>query len=181
MSKTITKFKFFFPHEDEQQEAWLRSLAQQGLHLEWIHPLSFWIFRRGEPADVVYRVDSPQFSEDPDFRQLMQDAGWSLAASTVGWRYWRMPAVPGTAPELFSDNKSKARKFQQRLRTLLASSLSLCVLLLVLDIPGNLMSQVSLPFLVPYCSVLALYLLFVPYSVLHLARRIRTLNRLEAT
>lgn len=176
MSKTVTRFKFFFLHEDEQQEAWLRSMAQQGLHLEWIHPLCFWTFRHGEPADVIYRIGSPQPSKDPGFQQLMQDAGWTLAASTPGWYYWRTPAAHGKAPELFSDNASKARKFQQRLGVLLASFLSLCVVLLVLDTPRNMLTKASPPFFVPYFSVLALYLVLLPYSVVHLVRRIRKLN-----
>lgn len=175
MNGTETKFKFFFAHEDEQQEAWLRAMARQGLHLESVHPLCFWSFRRAEPADVVYRIDSPDAGRDPGFQQLMEDAGWTLAARTVGWHYWRTEAVRGKAPELFSDNASKARKFKQRLGVLVASAVPLFVVLVVTDILSRL-HELSMPFLLAYGGGLVLYVLFLQYSVVKLLQRIRRLN-----
>lgn len=175
MSGTVTKFKFFFAHEDEQQEAWLRAMAQQGLHLVKVNPLCVWTFRRGAPADIVYRVDFPNASQDQAFRQLMHDAGWSLAATTVGWHYWRTQAVAGKAPELFSDNASKAQKFRHRLGVFVASAMPLFVLLLLTD-KQHALEQLSMPFLVPLCVALALYVLVMPYSILQLMLRIRKLN-----
>lgn len=175
MSKTVTTFKFFWAHEDEQQEAWLRAMARQGLHLLDVNPLCFWTFRRGEPADTIYRIDYPGASQDPSFQQLMQDAGWSLAATTVGWHYWRTQAVQGKAPELFTDNASKAKKFKDRLAMLVASCLPLFVMVVITD-KQLVREQLSLPFLVPLCVVLVLYVLIVPYTVLKLMARIRQLN-----
>jgi hypothetical protein len=34
---TGTRFKFFWAHQDHEQEAWLRDMAKQGLHLESVH------------------------------------------------------------------------------------------------------------------------------------------------
>lgn len=175
MSTTVRIFKLFWAHEDEQQEAWLRSMAQQGLHLLKVNPFCFWTFRRGEPADIVYCVDFPNASHDPAFRQLMQDAGWSLAATTVGWHYWRTPALKGKAPALFTDNASKANKFRQRLAAFVAASIPLFVTFVVLDMPSRL-HELSMPFLVAYCSALALYVLVMPYSILRLWLRVRELN-----
>ncbi len=175
MSKTVTKFKFFFAHEDEQQEAWLRSMARQGLHLENVNPFCFWTFRRGEPADIVYRVDVPELSQGAGFNQLMQDAGWTLAATTVGWHYWCTRAVGGKAPELFSDRESKLRKFRNRLNMVIAGALPLFIMLLVTDMQ-QVLDQLSLPFLVPVCVVLVLYVLIMPYTILQLMLRIRKLG-----
>lgn len=175
MSKTVTKFKLFFAHEDEQQEAWLRAMAQQGLHLLKVNPLCFWTFRIGEPADIVYRVDFPTTSRDPAFAQLMEDAGWALAATTVGWHYWRTPAVGGSAPELFSDTESKLRNFKNRFAMLVGSALPLFVLFVTTD-KQRALEQLSLPFLVPLCIVLVVYLLIMPYSIVQLMLRIHKLS-----
>ncbi|CAN7525811.1 DUF2812 domain-containing protein [Massilia sp. LjRoot122] len=175
MSTTVRIFKLFWAHQDEQQEDWLRSMAQQGLHLLKVNPFCFWTFRRGEPADVVYRVDFPNASHDPAFRQLMQDAGWTLAAKTVGWHYWRTPVVRGKAPALFTDNASKANKFRQRLATFVAAAMPVFVTFFLLDMPGKL-DQLSMPFLVAYCGALAVFLLIMPYTILRLWLRVRALN-----
>lgn len=175
MSTTVTTFKFFWAHEDERQEAWLRSMAQQGLHLVKVNPLCFWTFRRGEPADIVYRIDFPGASQDPAFRQLMHDAGWALATTSVGWYYWRIPVLAGEAPELFSDNASKAGKFQQRLTLLLGSAIPVFVIFTTAD-KGRMLEQLSLPFLVPMCVILALYVLVMPYTLVRLMLRIRKLR-----
>lgn len=175
MSKTVRIFKLFWAHEDEQQEAWLRSMAQQGLHLVDVNPFCFWTFRRGAPADIVYRVDFPNASRDPDFRQLLEDAGWSLAATTVGWHYWRTQAVGGKAPELFSDAASKARKFKERLGIVVASSMPMFVTFVLFDMPSKVV-ELSWPFMALFCATLAVYLLIMPYTVVKLALRIRELN-----
>ena len=58
MSKaTCTKFKFFFADQDVEQEQWLRAMALKGLHLKKLNLLQMWTFVKGEPADMVYRVD----------------------------------------------------------------------------------------------------------------------------
>lgn len=175
MNTTVRIFKLFGAHEDEQQESWLRSMAQQGLHLVKVNPFCFWTFQRGEPADIVYRIDFPNASHDPAFQQLMQDAGWTLATTTVGWHYWRIAAVDGKAPELFTDNASKAAKFKQRLAILAGCSVPLFVSTVLLDMPGRL-HELSLPFALAYCGALAFYLLIVPYAIVRLAQRIRQLN-----
>lgn len=175
MSGKKTVFKFFWAHEDEQQEAWLRAMAQQGLQLVKVNPFCFWTFRHAEPADIVYRVDFPKASQDAAFQQLMHDAGWSLAATTVGWHYWRTRAVAGKAPELFSDKASKAQQFRHRLGVFVASAMPLLVMLLITD-KQHALDQLSMPFLVPLCVALALYVLIMPYTILRLMLRIRQLN-----
>lgn len=175
MSKTVRIFKLFWAHEDEQQEAWLRAMAQQGLHLLKVNPFCFWTFRRGEPADIVYRIDFPNASRDPGFRQLMEDAGWRLAAVTVGWYYWRIEAAGGKAPELFSDAASKARKLKARLGILVASSVPMFVTFVLFDMPARV-ADLSWPFMALVCGMLAVYLAIMPYTVARLVLRIRELN-----
>jgi hypothetical protein len=175
VSGTVTTFKLFFAHQDEEQEAWLRSMAQQGLHLLKVNPFCFWTFRRGEPADVVYRVDFPRNSQDPDFAQLMQVAGWTLAATTVGWHYWRTQAVRGAAPELFSDIESKLRNFRHRLGIFVACAMPLFVMLVITD-KQRALEQLSLPFLLPLVAALLLWVLVMPYTIVQLMLKIRKLG-----
>lgn len=175
MSGTIKKFKFFFAHQDAEQEAWLRAMAQQGLHLVNVNPFCVWTFRHDAPSDVVYRVDFSHANEDPSYRQLMQDAGWTLAATTVGWQYWAMNAVNGRAPELFTDNASKAGKFKQLLSVLVCTAMPLFIMIVVSD-KQRVMEQLSLPSLVILGAILAGYFLIMPYSVVRLLGRVRELK-----
>lgn len=175
MSGTVKKFKFFFAHQDEEQEAWLRSMAQQGLHLADVNPFCVWTFRRAAPADIVYRVDFSHANEDASYRQLMQDAGWTLAATTVGWQYWSTKAVHGRAPELFTDNASKARKFKQLLSVLVCTAMPLFIMMVTSD-KQRLMEQLSTPSLVALGLILSAYLLIMPYSILRLLVRVRELR-----
>lgn len=175
--KTVTRFKFFLAHQDEEQESWLRSMAQQGLHLTKVNPFCFWTFRVGEPADMVYRVNfsNSMAGQASDFRHFMEDAGWTLAAGTTGWQYWCTRAVNGKAPEIFTDNASKAQKFQQVLATLVASGLPMFVWCLLFDV-RRVLDQLSLPFVVVLGVAAALYVLVVPYAVVRLLMRMRQLR-----
>jgi len=168
---TVTKFKFFWADQDREQETWLRAMAQQGLHLDVVNPLSFalgfWTFRRGEPADTVYRVNYSTDQHDEDFRQLMQDAGWTLATRAFGWQYWRTPAIEGKAPEIFTDAASRSRKFRQLLGVLVASGMPMLVWLLLTD-KQQVLEQLSPPFLVVFGTLILVYVLTVPYAILRL-------------
>lgn len=172
MSKTITKFKFFWPHQDAEQEAWLRAMALQGLHLESVNPLCFWTFRRGAPADIVYRVDFSGAANKDDFKQLMQDAGWTLASQTSGWDYWCIPLINGREPEIFTDGMSKAKKFERALGFLAASALPAFVMLVITD-KELVARELSLPFLIPIVMLYLGYFVFLTYTVLRLLLRIR--------
>jgi len=173
VSGTVSKFKLFFAHQDEEQEAWLRSMAQQGLHLEDVTHV-IWTFRVGEPRDMVYRVDYPAASRDPAFQQLMQDAGWSLAATTVGWHYWRTEAIAGKAPEIFTDPASKAAKFKRVISMVLGSCLPMLIVFIILD-KQQAYEQLSLPFRVALLAATAFALFAAGYSVLRLMQRLRRL------
>ena len=145
-SATVTKFKFFFPDQDVEQEQWLRAMAQKGLHLKKLNVLQLWTFTRGEPADMVYRVDFNNESVKPDYRQLMGDAGWERAACLSGWQYWRTKSVDGRSPELFTDAASKAAKFKRLMALLFVCSLP-SVFLFASPRMRHALSALSWPFL----------------------------------
>lgn len=175
MSVTITKYKLFWGYQDEKQEMWLRSMAQQGLHLVDINPLGGWTFRRGEPADIVYRIGALGDSRSPGFRQFVQDAGWTLAATTYGWQYWCAPAVAGKAPELYTDRAAQARRLKLRLYALAFACLPLFAWLFMPD-KQRMMERLGPSVTVPLGLILAMFVVLVPYTALGLLKRIRQLR-----
>jgi hypothetical protein len=175
---TVTTFKLFWAHQDEQLEAWLRAKAQQGLHLVNVNPFCFWTFRRGEPADIVYRVNysNSWTAHGSDFRQFMEDAGWKLAATTVGWQYWATPAVNGKAPEIFTDAPSKAKKFVELLTLIALCGLPSFLMFIFID-KKALLAGMSTRELVELGVIALIYLATVPYAIIRLLVRLRQVRK----
>lgn len=107
--------KWFWSWQDERLEAWLRSMSQQGWHLAAAGWPARYTFTRGEPTDLVYRLDWQEASrkEMPNYLQLFADAGWEHTGSHAGWQIFRRPAAAGAAPEIFTDVDSKAAKYER--------------------------------------------------------------------
>ncbi len=113
MSKdTVVRYKFHFVWQDDREERWLRNMARGGLHLVSANLLCRYVFRRGEPADIAYRLDFARGRRDPGYFQLFEDAGWEHVLSCAGWKYWRKRA-DGNEPEIFSDGASKAARLRR--------------------------------------------------------------------
>ena len=170
MSKaTCTRFKFFLPDQDVEQEQWLRAMALKGLHLKKLNLLQLWTFEKGEPADMVYRVDFNTEWPNADYCQLLEDAGWERAACLTGWQYWRIKAVNGRSPEIFTDAKSKESKFK-RLMTLIVICTLPSVILFASTGMRHALSTFSMPFLV---VIVAAFMLNLAGLVRLVARLVR--------
>ena len=112
----LSKFKFVWDDNDHVLERWLEDMARQGLHLQRTDCLrSRFVFRRGEPADITYRLDFKMGRVSPDQVQLFGDAGWDRVDSSFGWQFWRSPSGPGRTPEIFTDTASRIGKYQRLL------------------------------------------------------------------
>lgn len=144
-NNTITKFKFFWPDQDLEQEQWLREMARQGLHLKGVNSLSRWTFVRTAPADVIYRVDFNGQRDGSAFHQLFRDAGWEYAAACTGWQYWRKAAAKGQAMEIFTDSDSKTGKFRRLLLLLAIGLLAQLPLLAMLVLRPEGQAEAQLP------------------------------------
>jgi len=109
-----TKHKWFWAWQDEKEEAWLSEKAREGLHLETVS-LGSYKFRKGEPANYVYRLDYQAFrsKEKESYLQIFEDAGWELVGEMSGWVYFRIKAGTGESPEIFNDAESKMGKYQR--------------------------------------------------------------------
>lgn len=162
---TVSKYKWFWADQDIEQEQWLRSMARQGLHLKQVIAIR-WTFVKGNPADVVYRVDYSDKGKNSDYNRLLEDAGWECAASSAGWHYWRKAVVAGNAPEIFTDNKSKMTRFGRVLAITLLCGVPSALMLprMATELP---MHDVVL-FGVIYCTLL--------YAAIRLLLRIRRLH-----
>jgi hypothetical protein len=119
MNETITKkSKWFWPWQDDREEAWLGQMAKQGLHLVHVGTYGRYIFASGEPRDMVYRLDFvPSNRMDDAYFQLFRDAGWDNISvdKNIGWQYWRKEVKAGETPEIFTDVESKVQKYQRLL------------------------------------------------------------------
>jgi hypothetical protein len=120
-TNTIQKFRWFWAWDDEKEEAWLGEMAQQGWHLTAVGLPGFYTFESGEPRWDVYRLD--YFTDRKNkahYLQIFQDAGWDHVGTMNSWQYFRKTAVEGEMPEIYSDNESKAKKYERILAILVA-------------------------------------------------------------
>lgn len=110
----ISKFKWFWAWQDEEEEAWLHEMAQQGLHLRSVAGPLHYEFEMGEPRNDYYRMDYITDRKDyQNYLQLFKDAGWEHLAEMGGWQYFRAEGKGNAAPEIYTDKDSKAQKYQR--------------------------------------------------------------------
>jgi hypothetical protein len=142
-TKSMHVFKFFWPWQDESEEAWLREMSQHGWHLSKPDLFGSYTFTAGEPRDDIYRLDyRGMFRKNPqDYFQLFQDAGWEYVGGSGGWQYFRRPAASSGTDVLFSDAESKAGEYRRLLIFLVIPLLALLDWLFYADLsryPGML-------------------------------------------
>jgi hypothetical protein len=168
-AQLVRKFKWFWDDADHAMERWLQDMARQGLHLKRVTCIrTVFVFERGEPQDVAYRVDFLVMRKDPEYVQLFEDAGWEHVDESLGWQYWRAPMVAGRAPEIFTDVESQITKYK-RLLYLFA----VCSLPMLLIVPDRRFLRGEKP--VSLVIVLITAAVTV-YAVVRLLKRIRRLR-----
>lgn len=171
-SQTMKKFRWFWPWQDEVEEAWLREMSQHGLHLASVGVFGVYSFASGQPQDYVYRLDYINPAKDkPAYLQLFQDAGWEHVGEMSGWQYFRKLAQNGELLVIYSDAESKAEKY----RRLLVFEVSMMVILLVL-LPKSTSSSSNIPIAVIqviYAALIAIYI----YLVVNTWKRISQLKK----
>ena len=111
---TMKQFHLFWAWDDEKEEAWLREMSQKGWHFKSVSFSGNYIFEQGEPIDYVYQLD--YFTNRKDmagYLQIFEDAGWDYLGKMNSWQYFRQEAIKGQVLEIYTDNTSKAKKYQQ--------------------------------------------------------------------
>jgi hypothetical protein len=176
---TVVRYKLHFVWQDEKEERWLRDMARDGLHMVKAYPWCRYVFRRGAPADVAYRLDyAPPSGASQHYRQLFQDAGWEHALSCMHWEYWRKPvAADGRDPEIFTDGASKADKLR-RVRTMLVA-VALPSLTVIWANPAywRLSQTMSMGSRVGVAAIAVVLLGLYAWGFARISQRIRALNR----
>lgn len=172
---TIRKFKWFWAWQDEQEEAWLRSMSQKGWHLSSIGLPCIYGFRASEPQDYVYRLDYQTFpkKDKQEYLQLFYDAGWEYIGEMSGWQYFRKEAKEGEALEIFTDVESKVTKYKRVL-----AFLAFYVVILIAVLSHNIWGDYPYSW---WVIVRVIYLLCMGsfiYAIIRLILRIRQLRRL---
>lgn len=105
----VKKQRFFPPWREAEHQQWLQQMSREGLHLLDLDWLGRHSFISGPPEDWVYRWSPLPNREREHYKQLYRDAGWEIAAVTVGFVCWRKPAA-ARHTEVFTDTASKLRQ-----------------------------------------------------------------------
>jgi len=171
---TIRKFRWFWPWQDEQEEAWLRSMSQQGWHLVSVGLAGIYRFKSGEPCDCVYRLDYQTYKkkDEQDYLQMFSDAGWEHIGYMSNWHYFRKEAREGEVPEIYTDIESKVAKYK-RVLTFLAF-----FAVIIIAVSHNVWLDYPYSW---WFVVRAMYLFLTVgliYSIIKLLLRIRHLRRI---
>lgn len=171
MTETKREFRWFWAWNDEEQEAWLREMAQQGWHLTKPGAFGFYAFEKGAPKDVVYRLDFKVADVDKEeYLQLFADAGWEHVGETGGWQYFRIETAEGETPEIYTDNSSKIKKYQRIL-------LFLVIFLPIYSTMLYQTSNASYAFMRVVELIMASFMLLYAYAMVRLFLRIQQLKK----
>jgi hypothetical protein len=171
----VVRHKLHFVWQDDKEERWLREMARQGLHLVSTNPFCRYVFRRGAPADIAYRLDYVRaIRSDPGYYQLFQDAGWEHVLSCMHWEYWRKPANGGE-PEIFTDGASKAAKLRRVRNTLVAIGVP-AISLVLINPAWRLSSTISTRTRIEVVAIGVTLLALYVYGFFRLTQRIRSLG-----
>ena len=164
---TLRKYKWFWPWQDEVEEAWLREMSQQGWHLSSMGIPITYDFESGEPEDFVYRLDYPSYSKmnKEDYLQLFRDANWEFIGERTGWYYFRQPAQSGEDLEIYTDAESKISKYQRLL--FFAAILTLPLFMALINTRGGFLFFIIIP----------LFLIYI-YMIIRILIRINQLKRI---
>ena len=134
MAETVTKIRFFTIADFKEEEFWLREMAREGLHLLRMGVPCFYVFEKGEPRDVIYRLDYTNNDEGGDYARMLAEFGWENCGRCIGWIYWRRDAAEIASEaegELFSDDASRLDMVKKVIRTRMLPLLTIffcCVL-----------------------------------------------------
>jgi len=167
----IKQFHWFWAWEDEKEEAWLREMAQKGWHFKSVSLPGNYIFEQGEPRNDVYRLDYFIDRKDmTNYLQIFQDAGWDYMGEMNGWQYFRKEAGEGEVPEIFSDNESKAKKYE-RIMLFLIIFLPIFIIF-----PKNILHSEH-EFIKILSVFWAAWMMFYAYAMIRLIQRVQQLRK----
>ena len=114
--KTYRKAKWFWPWQDNKEEAWLEQMSKQGMHLKRADLFAQYEFIQGQPQDYTYRLDfqdSLKPKNKDAYIRLFTDSGWEHLCQMGGWQYFRKLVQTGESSEIYTDTESKIQKYNR--------------------------------------------------------------------
>lgn len=117
-NQIIRKTKWFWPWQDQEEEAWLEKMSHEGFHLKQPRSLGRYQFIPGRPSDYVYRLDfqdSLKNKSKDDYLQLFTETGWEYLGEMGGWQYFRKSSQTSEGSEIFTDPDTKIAKYNRYL------------------------------------------------------------------
>ena len=174
--RTLTKYRWFWAWQDEDEEQWLEEMSKQGYHLSSLGMLGFYHFTISEPKHYIYRLDYQLFrkKDKGEYLQLFKDSGWEHIGEMSAWQYFRKEVANGEIPEIYTDVESKVAKYKRILTYLGAFYIAIIAILsthFVLNETFTWWSRSSVPI------ILLVVLLFMTYAIARLLIRIRKLRK----
>ncbi len=168
---TMRLFHWFWAWDDEKEEAWLGEMAQKGWHFKSVTMPGFYTFQKGAPRHDVYRLDFfTDYKAKAGYLQLFMDTGWEYLGEMGSWQYFRQTALKGEVLEIFSDNESKAKKYQRILLIL--------VVILPLYINAiNLVNKRSGTVFEIFTFTMFLFMILYGYAIVRLFTRVNQLKK----
>jgi hypothetical protein len=181
-TSTIKKTRWFWPWQDEKEEAWLGEMSLQGWHLKSVQFPCVYTFEAGAPGRYTYRLDYMPTDKAtmPDYLQIFQDAGWAYIGELSNWRYWRKQTTEGESNEIFTDNESKLRKYR-RLLGYMAFFLVLLVFLGSNLLRGQVWTMADpMPVITAiYLVGIVLYAIIIPIYIVVVIKLLQRVNQLK--
>jgi hypothetical protein len=181
MDTTLTKHRWFWPWQDEKEEAWLEEMSAQGWHLISVGLPWTYKFSLGAARHYVYRLDYMYMNKQKqtDYLQIFRDAGWEYLGEMTNWRYWRKPVEAGGAVEIYTDNASKIKKYQRVLLFMAFFLLLLVMLAINLFNGGRSMSGLSSVIDAIYLFAQLVYAIIIPTYIVVLIKLLLRINQLR--
>jgi uncharacterized membrane protein len=123
-----TVIRLYWAWNDDREERWLNQMAREGWRLTAPRGV-FYRFEKGEPADIVYRLDFQilRRSDRKEYLELFRDAGWEHAGDFSNWHYFRIMAGGGSPPEIHTDPASRIAMFRRLLGLLVVVSVAVLI------------------------------------------------------
>ena len=150
MKDTVRKWMRLDPIDMDHFEGWLEAMAQKGLFFERTWALGI-VFRRGEPADLRYRLNPAGNLWGRENRDYCKSLGWEYAGNTGKYFDLYVNRHPA-APELDTDPVVQSYALEQIAkkvkRTCIALTLLTLVMLVLIFLPFFLLSAPILYYLV---------------------------------
>lgn len=181
METTQTKTKWFWPWQDEKEEAWLEQMSADGWRLRSVGLMGRYAFDQDRPCRFTYRLDYMLLNKDKrsEYLQIYQDAGWEYIGEMSNWQYWRKPYVAGENNEIFTDNDSKIKKYQRLLLFMAFMLLLLFLLGRSLFTGSQAFADVSSVISTIYFIGQLLYAILIPIYIVVVVKLMIRINQLK--